>query len=134
VEEQRRIIHNVTSKLSKEVCEARREEYVRIVKAVANAVQEVAEANRQEREFFESLRSGGIEYGSWLRRLAFMPAGDLSDINSRASFYLNEVKEFCPEALGLMPEPPPPPEKPTLRQRVASSLKSKSSDDWTPAA
>jgi hypothetical protein len=129
VEEQRRIIASVTSKLSKAVCETQRDEYVKIVKAVANAVHAVAEANLAERLFFESLRSGGIEYSSWLRRLAFMPAGDLTDINSLASFYMNEVKEFCPEALGLTPEPPPP-RKPLLK-RVKDAMKE---DDWTPAA
>jgi hypothetical protein len=134
VEEQRRTIAEVTSKLSKAVCETQRDEYVKIVKAVANAVHAVAEANLAERLFFESLRSGGIEYSSWLRRLAFMPAGDLTDINSLASFYMKEVKEFCPEALGLTPEPPPtPPEKKPLLKRVKDAMTQKE-DDWNTAA
>jgi hypothetical protein len=98
VEKQKAIADVSQGAYSVALCDVNRKQYLEIEKRLMKAVNEMAEANEAEVEFFQKLIVAGCHSISF-RPMRNVPFGIASDPQGAASFHRREVEQFLPEIL-----------------------------------
>jgi hypothetical protein len=95
---QQEILLSLRRRYSRAVCDGNRAAYVAIQKRMFLAVEQLAAANQDEKDFFDALHRAGVTSIS-LRGMAIAAIGLARDPHSKAAFHKRELAEFVPEAL-----------------------------------
>jgi hypothetical protein len=86
INKQRMEVEKVRGRFSLHLCEINRAQYVEVERRIARAVQELAEANQAEVEFFNALRDAGANSISF-RPMRINQVGIASDNHSVAAYH-----------------------------------------------